>query len=234
MVTLEFYKTDTVNHARCACSSRNRSAAQNRTVTQDRKRFRWVGRGSSHKLVESRIRLGDRGGEVGSGAAPCGSAREDNRRTVSRALCLRMLLHGLSCLGLRSVSASPARLRAATPLKKPLGEALPPGAGRWLALVVREYRLRKTHAQRRVVEVSAGGEPLAPLDELHAQDLLRLVVIGVGMQSVGFERRDARAIRPRDRFQCACTRPQLSPTRLGERTTGAALSCKRIGKTRTT
>lgn len=69
-----------------------------------------------------------------------------------------------------------------------------------MALVVLEYRLRKPHAQRRVVEVCAGGEPLAPLDELHAQDLLRLVVIGVGVQSVWLERRDARAIRPRDRF----------------------------------
>ena len=84
----------------------------------------------------------------------------------------------------------------------------------WLALVVLEYRLWKMLAQRRVVEVSAGGETLAPIDERQAQDLLRLVVVGVGVQSVGFEGRDARTIRPRDRFQCACARPQLSPTRL--------------------
>ena len=83
-----------------------------------------------------------------------------------------------------------------------------------MALVVIEYRFWKTLAQRRVVEVSAGGEPFAPLDELRAQDLLRLGVIGVGVQSVGFERRDARTIRPRDRFQCTRARPQLTPTRL--------------------
>ena len=67
-----------------------------------------------------------------------------------------------------------------------------------MALVVLEYRLWKMLAQRRVVEVSAGGEPFAPLDEGQAQDLLRLVVIGARVQSVGFKRRDARAIRPRD------------------------------------
>ena len=87
----------------------------------------------------------------------------------------------------------------------------------WFALAVLVYRLRKLLAQRRVVEVSARGEPLAPLDERHAQDLLRLVVIGIGVQGVGFERRDTRAIRPRDRFECAGARPQLSPTRLNTR-----------------
>ena len=69
-------------------------------------------------------------------------------------------------------------------------------------------------AQRRVVEVSTGGEPRAPLDERRAQGLLSLVVTGFGMQSIGFKRRDTRAIRPRDRFQFACARPQMSPTRL--------------------
>eukprot|EP00964_Phaeocystis_antarctica_P047236 scaffold27322_cov63-Phaeocystis_antarctica.AAC.4 len=86
------------------------------------------------------------------------------------------------CLGPRSDSACPARFRAvATRQKKALPPALPPGADLWLALV------------RRVVEVSAGGEPLAPLNERFAQDLLRLVVVGVGVQSVGFKRCDARA-----------------------------------------
>ena len=90
----------------------------------------------------------------------------------------------------------------------------PPGDGPWLALVVLVDRFWERLAQRRVVEVSAGGEPFAPLDELLAQDLLRLGVIGVGVQSVGFERRDARTIRPRDRFECTGARPQLTPTRL--------------------
>ena len=90
----------------------------------------------------------------------------------------------------------------------------PPEVSLWLALIVLEYRLLKMLAQRRVVEVSAGGETLAPIDERQAQDLLRLVVVGVGVQSVGFEGRDARTIRPRDRLQCTRARPQLTPTRL--------------------
>ena len=154
-----------------------------------------------------------------------GATREAERRTVSRALCIFMLLPDtlhleiLCCLDPRSVSACPARFRAvATRQKKALPPALQTGVVLWFALAVLEYPLWKTLAQRRVVEVSAGGKPLAPLDERRAQDLLSLVVIGVGVQSVGFEWCDARAIRPRDRFKSACARPQLSPTHLHRRT----------------
>ena len=69
-------------------------------------------------------------------------------------------------------------------------------------------------AQRRVVQVGAGREFLAPIDERRAQDTLRLADTGVGVLRVGCERPDARAIRPRDRFQCTRARPQLTPTRL--------------------
>eukprot|EP00964_Phaeocystis_antarctica_P139681 scaffold104486_cov69-Phaeocystis_antarctica.AAC.3 len=102
-------------------------------------------------------------------------------------------------------------------------------ASLWFALIVLEYPLRETLAALR--------EPLAPLDEHRAQDLLRLVVIGVGVQSVGFEWCDARAIRPRDRFKSACARPQLSPTHLHRRTRARGLehvNGRRIGLARRT
>ena len=151
----------------------------------------------------------------------CGSARGARRLTVSRALIIYMLLLDMfclersCCLDPRSVSACPARFRAvATRQKKALPPALQIGVVLWFALVVLEYRLRKTLAQRRVVQVSAGREFLAPIDERRAQDTLRLADTGAGVLRVGCERPDARAIRPRDRFQCTRARPQLSPTRL--------------------
>ena len=70
-------------------------------------------------------------------------------------------------------------------------------------MAVLEHPLREMLAQRRVVEVSTGGEPRAPLDELREQGLLSLFVAGFGVVSIGFKRRDPCAILPRDRFQFA-------------------------------
>ena len=66
------------------------------------------------------------------------------------------------------------------------------------ALVVLEYPKWVTPAQRRAVEVGAGGKFLAPLDERQAQLVLGLVGLSVAVQGIGLERRYARAVLPRD------------------------------------